>query len=216
MIARGALADELFQAAHDDVTGAPHAAPRACGLVLAAGLLAELVLAQRIAVHDGLIQVVNPQPPRDALSHVLLQRIVAEPGHAAVRVRLAALSSDAYGLVANRLATAGKLHPPAQAPRSRIFGRRDQLWRPVDINQAAWCRLRLTRVVLDRGEYDAVDHVLVCLVAAAGLSSLLLDGGRPAGAAQLEALVAAPPRHLQDLLEHAAAAIGHAVLAHRT
>ena len=40
----GRLADDLYLVAHHELTGRPHLQPRAAGLGLAGGLLAELML----------------------------------------------------------------------------------------------------------------------------------------------------------------------------
>ena len=55
MSGTGRVADDLYLLAHHEVTGKPHLQPRAAGLGLAGGLLAELMLAGSISLHAGRI-----------------------------------------------------------------------------------------------------------------------------------------------------------------
>ncbi len=53
----GRLADDLYLVAHHEITGRPHLQPRALGLGLAGGLLAELMLSGSIRIWRGLVLI---------------------------------------------------------------------------------------------------------------------------------------------------------------
>jgi hypothetical protein len=73
------LADELYLAAHDDVSGKPRQAPSAIGLALGAALLGELMLYGRVTLGErGVVVVVKHRPPSDALAHTILDSLLGE------------------------------------------------------------------------------------------------------------------------------------------
>lgn len=59
----GRLADDLYLMAHHETSGRPLLQPRAAGLGLAGGLLAELILAGAIEISPGGIAVTDPSRP---------------------------------------------------------------------------------------------------------------------------------------------------------
>jgi hypothetical protein len=214
MMQRGAVADEFFQIAHGDAWGEPRLAERTCALALAAALLAELVFFRRLVVESGRVRVIAGATPVDVLSHAVLQQIVDEPEHDSLPVRLQSLSHDAYSTVAHRLWQAGKVEQ--RVSRSLLAGRRTVTWKPVNTAQAAWTRMRLSQL-LSRGDpLDHIDRFLLALAAATGLRSLLLDGATRDAHAYLDAVLTAPHPALRELLDHTQAAVGRAVLSHRT
>src|SRR3954471_23372371 len=97
------LADQFFLIAHEDRTGRSRLHPRATGLGLAAALLGELMLEHRLRIFDGDLYIENQQPPRDSLSHDILELLVAQPQHRDVRTWLAFLSQDAAVKVGERM-----------------------------------------------------------------------------------------------------------------
>jgi len=74
----GLIADDLYPMAHDDVTGRPFLQPRAVGLGLAGGLLAELVLRDMLRLAHGWVVTGHPGQPCDELGHCVLGLIVSE------------------------------------------------------------------------------------------------------------------------------------------
>ena len=62
------LADQFYLIAHEDRTGRSRLHPRATGLGLAAGLVGELLLLDRVRVNGGEVTVMSPDPPGDAVS----------------------------------------------------------------------------------------------------------------------------------------------------
>src|ERR1041384_1529675 len=75
------LADQFFLIAHEDRSGRSRLHPRATGLGLAAALLGELMLSDRLRVFEGELDGVSREPPRDALSHNNLDLLIAQPQH---------------------------------------------------------------------------------------------------------------------------------------
>lgn len=204
------LADELFLIAHDDTTGRPRLHLRAAELGLAGALLGELLLYGRIAVHGGRLTVVDRRPPDDALAHTVLDQVIAEPQYRAVRIWLAFLAGQAVDAVGQRLERAGRV-----TRTQRRWGRVVR-YVPVDMSTAAWPGHRL-RLFLTRGEPMTVtDTLLAGLVSATGLTSQVLWDAPASSHEYLASLIAALPPPLRELVAHLQAAVGDAVLSHRT
>jgi Golgi phosphoprotein 3 (GPP34) len=64
-------------------SGRPLLSPRAAGLGLAGGLLAELMLAGAIGIAAGMVAVAGPVPPQDALARGVLGQVLGEHQHRA-------------------------------------------------------------------------------------------------------------------------------------
>lgn len=75
-----ALAEELLLLAHDD-SGRPTVSRDGLDLGLAAAVLAELALADRIAYADGALQVVDPSATGAPVPDAVLDRLRADTAH---------------------------------------------------------------------------------------------------------------------------------------
>ncbi|MEH1017595.1 GPP34 family phosphoprotein [Micromonospora sp. CPCC 206060] len=202
------LADEFFLIAHTDSRGRARLNPVATGLGLAAALLGELVLSGHISLNAGLVGLVDRRPPADALAHTVLDHIVNEPQHQAVRTWLNFLAQSAAGSVGERMTRNGTVH----REESRRLLRTSVVYVPVDINAAAWPATRL-RALLDRPEPPTVpDGLLFGLVTATGLTREVLWAAGPRAHHRLSVLIAALPPPLKELVMHTEAAVGAAVL----
>lgn len=204
------LSDDLFLIAHDDTTGRPRLHARAVELGLAGALLAELVLYGRVTVHDGRLVVVDRRPPGDPLAHTVLDQLISEPQYRAVRIWLAFLAGQAVDAVGQRLERAGRV--------TRVNRRwhRSTRYVPVDMSSAAWPGHRL-RLFLTRGEpLSLTDALLAGLVSATGLTSQVLWDAPASSHQYLANLVASLPPALRELTGQLEAAVGDAVLSHRT
>lgn len=204
------LGDAFFQLTHSDVTGRTRLNSRVLSLGLAAALVGELVTLRQVDIDDE-VRVTNGRPPRDALAHTVLAELMAEPRPLPVRTWLAYLADQAYSRVADRLTRAGHLSPQ----RPRVLSRA-VIYVPTDMNAAATPRALLSQK-LRRGlelEYD--DVCLAGIVVATGLDVSLLDGADPAAFDRLQWAVARLWPPMLRLVEHTQAAVGDAVLAHRT
>jgi hypothetical protein len=202
------IADEFFLIAHNDSRGRAKLHPTATGLGLAAGLLGELVLYGHVTVSSGLVTVVDRRPPADALAHTVLDQLVGESQHQAVRTWLSFLAQTATTSVGERLARAGVL----RRQESRRLLRTTVSYLPVDLNAVAWPATRL-RALLERPEPPSVpDAVLLGLVAAAGLTREVMWSAGPRAHHRLGVLIPALPAPLKELVAHTEAAVGAAVL----
>ncbi|MFI6266433.1 GPP34 family phosphoprotein [Micromonospora sp. NPDC051006] len=202
------IADEFFLIAHNDSRGKAKLHPAANGLGLAAGLLGELLLYGHVMVADGLVTVLDRRPPADALAHTVLDQLVGEPQHQAVRTWLSFLAQTSVASVGERLARAGVL----RRQETRRLLRTSVSYLPVDLNAVAWPATRL-RALLDRPEPPSVpDALLLGLIVAAGLSREVLWSAGPRAHHRLNVLIPALPAPLKELVAHTEAAVGAAVL----
>ncbi|HET8681903.1 MAG TPA: GPP34 family phosphoprotein [Micromonosporaceae bacterium] len=211
------LADDFFRIAHSDSTGRPRLHARAARVGLGAALLAELMLGGHLTVEYSWLVVVDRQPPGDTLAHTVLEQLLAEPHHRAVRTWLDFLSRTAVEAVGERLVRAGHATCKVSGWRRK---RRTTLCVPTDMSAAAWPETRLRMLLSGRGRWTWPDVVLVGLVGATGLAQQVLAQQalwdvEPASRHHRAEVVAWLPSDLRELLAQAEAAIGDAVLSHR-
>ncbi|WP_229688158.1 GOLPH3/VPS74 family protein [Micromonospora yangpuensis] len=204
------LADEFFFVAHDDY-GQRRLFGSALGYGLAAALLAELHFTGRITFADGRVRVRDMHPPADPLQHLILDRLAAEP-ECPTRTWLAYVADTAYTQVARRMCHAGLL-APQQVGR---LWRQRTVYRPVDINDAAWPGARLSQRLRGRRTLGDSDRVLAGLVLHTQLDSSLLDGAPLSARLYLREVVDGVQPPVRELFGDLAAAVGNAVLSHRT
>jgi hypothetical protein len=206
------LADDFFRLAHHDVTGRPRLHPRAASNGLAAALLGELVAERRITIEQGRVDILDRTPPLDSLAHAILDQLIVEPQQHPLRTWLAFLSHTSTEQVAQRLLRAG--HVRAEVSRRLI--RQTTIYVPTDMNTAAkpWA---LLSTKLRRHEPLDYEHLcLAGLCAVTGLDGYVLEGAPAATFDHLRHDVARLWSPMQQLLHHTQAAVGDAVLAHRT
>ncbi|MBX7268006.1 GPP34 family phosphoprotein [Micromonospora sp. Llam7] len=202
------IADEFFLIAHNDTRGKAKLHPAATGLGLAGGLLGELVLYGHIMIASGQVTVIDRRPPADALAHTVLDQLIGEAQHQAVRTWLSFLAQTSVNSVGERLARAGVL----RRQESRRLLRTTVTYQPIDLNVAAWPATRL-RALLERAEPPSVpDALLLGLVAAAGLTREVLWSTGPRAHHRLNLIIPALPAPLKELVAHTEAAVGAAVL----
>jgi hypothetical protein len=207
------LADDLFLAAHDTARGKSLLSPATLGLGLAAALLGELMLWRRMDLKDGLITVVDDRPTTDPATTAVLEQLMKEAHHRQVRDWIAFLATGvATDLVARRLARAGLVQ--RQEKRS-LLGTK-VFFVPADSSTAGWPGSRV-RTMIGRGErLDIPDLMLAGLILATGLDQhvfITLDA-RDRGLL-FDQLRRRLPAMLQELVGHAEAAVGDAVMARR-
>jgi hypothetical protein len=210
------VADQFFLIAHEDRTGRSRLHPRATGLGLAAGLIGELVLLDRVRVLGGELAVVSREPPGDALAHTVLDLLIAQPQHRELRTWLAFLAQDAVLRVGERLQRAGVVEP---VTRRRLLATQT-LYMPVNPHQrnaAAWAPMRLANVLVKGGAIHQADRTLAGLVVATGLTRTVLwdaTAHRP-GLTHLDTVVESLPADLRELVEETQASVGSALAAGR-
>jgi hypothetical protein len=203
------LADQFFLIAHEDRTGRSRLHPRATGLGLAAAMLAELMLEGRVRVFEGDLHVVSRQPPRDSLSHDLLDLLLAQPQHRDVRTWLAYLSQDAAVKVGERLMRSGAVEP---VTRRKMLSTQT-LYMPntaAQRNAAAWAPARLANMLVRGLELSVSDRMLAGLVAATGLTRYVLYDFELHRQAllMLPSAVNSLPGELRELIEYTEASVG--------
>jgi hypothetical protein len=210
------LADQFFLIAHEDRTGRSRLHPRATGLGLAAGLIGELVMLGRVRAVEGELHVVNSEPTRDALSHGILDLLLAQPQHRELRTWLAFLAQDAADRVGERLIRAGVLE---SVTRRKLLGTQT-FYLPMNSDQrnaAAWVQVRLANILVQGRVVDIADRALAGLVVATGLTRhVLWDYAvhRP-GLTHLQSVVDSLPPDLRELVDHTEAAVGSVLAAGR-
>jgi anti-sigma regulatory factor (Ser/Thr protein kinase) len=125
----GLVADDLYLMAHHEVSGKPYVQPRALGLGLAGGLLAELMLAGNISLwHEGVV-VAGHAAPEEGLARHVLSLLTGEHEHHPIRDWLLFLARTAAQDVARRLEGSRYL--------TRVGGRwRGRRWVPADADSA--------------------------------------------------------------------------------
>jgi hypothetical protein len=206
------LADDVFRLVHHHVTGRPRLHPRAVAIGLAAALLAELLWQHRIHVQDNRVYVLNRSRPADPLADMVLFQLSREPWQHTVREWLAYWAEFAPAQVAARLERAGQLR--ARSVRRLLRG--SVVYVPV--SQTDWAgpwAVLATRLSTCQ---QLPEHYvwLAGMMTATGLDKTVLDGARSDSFEYLSRLLAGLPDPVRELLGHAEAAIGDAVLAHRT
>lgn len=207
------LADDLFLTAHDSVKGKNLLTPATLNLGLAAALIAELVLWRRLDVVDGKILIIDDRPTGDPAATAVLDQLLREGHHRAVRDWISFLATGiASDLVERRLARAGLVH---RQEKRGLLGTKVSFV-PADSMIAGWPATRI-RTYLGRGELlDVPDLVLAGLILATGLDQHVFITLGTRGRTQLfDQFRRRLPAMLQELVGHAEAAVGDAVMARR-
>ncbi|GIE94948.1 GOLPH3/VPS74 family protein [Paractinoplanes rishiriensis] len=207
------LADDLFLTAHDTVKGKSLLTPATLGLGLSAALIGELVFWRRLDLVDGKLALIDDRPTGDPATTAVLDQLLREGHHRAVRDWIAFLATGiATDLVERRLSRAGLVQ--RQEKRGLLSSKVSFV--PTDSMVAGWPATRI-RTFINRDELlDIPDLVLAGLILATGLDQhvfLTLDAR---GRGQLfDQFRRRLPAMLQELVAHAEAAVGDAVMARR-
>ncbi len=207
------LADDLFLTAHDTVKGKCLLSPATLGLGLGAALLAELILWRRIDLHDGMLTVLDERPTADAAVAAVLEQILREPQHRQIRDWISFLSTGAaVDLVTRRLGRAGLVQ---RQERRGLLGTK-VAHVPTDSLTSGWPGSRV-RTAIGRGDLlDVSDLLLAGLFLATGLDQHVFLTLTAHERGQLfDQLRRRLPAMLQELVAHAEAAVGDAVMARR-
>jgi hypothetical protein len=206
----GLVADDLYLMAHHEVSGKPFVQPRALGLGLAGGLLAEAALEGGICLQgDGLV-VAGRAPRGDELTRHVLGLVTAERERHPVRDWLLFVARTAAEDVARRLEWSGYV--------SRTGGRapwRRGRWVPVNAD-TAFAPLLRARSVMDSSRPLSVHGVVLAgLALACGLGFRLAQYAPPNAGRRPEQAVAFLDPPLPELIAQTQAAVDSAVLSHR-
>jgi hypothetical protein len=216
----GLIADDLWLIAHHEVTGRPRLSPRAVGVAVAGGLLAELVAAEAptltlrrayvLPLHrrDGGL-VAAPARPGEPVAEHVLDAIMSEPAPRPARDWLLFLGRTSAADVAGRLERSGYLAPqPSRIP-----------WRaphpvPTDLTWSH-CALLRAHAALDAAwALTPYSAVLAGLALACGLGFRFPGPSNAPGRTAQEA-ARALPRPLQELIAQVRATADSTVLSAR-
>jgi hypothetical protein len=207
------LADDLYLTAHDTVGAKSRLSSATLGIGLSAALLGELIFWRRLVLEDGRLTVVDSSPSDDVAVGPVLEQLMRDAHHREIRDWIAFLATGtACELVERRLSRSGLVQ---RQERRRLIGTKIS-YVPRDTTVAGWPASRI-RTTLERRELlDQPDLVLSGLMLATGLDQHVF--------ANLEA------RHrdrlfdqlrtrlhvmLRELVQHAEAAVGDAVMTGR-
>ena len=224
-----ALADDLWLTAHDSTGFKVRLPGRTLGIALAAGLLAELLLAGRVFLDaGGRLRLQRREPFGDPVLDRIVQEMSVEAYRRARRplqeqglpgqdlgewITFLAVDDLAYGLVAGRLATAGAV---VGEGRRTLLGRQVRRWVPVDSTVSGRPANRVA-VSLDRRQnLDPSDLIIAALYLVTGLDghafAIVDQYGRAELARQIGACLPAMVREVlrtADVLIGESTMIGH-------
>lgn len=114
------LANDVYWLTHHDWTGALRTSEQSAGVMVAAGLLAELTAAGAVDMRDGeLVAVLPPAAGLDALAVEVMRQVADESQRHPVGSWLEFLAPDACDRVAHRLIAAGRALPKKVGLRRR-------------------------------------------------------------------------------------------------
>ncbi|MEV7803170.1 GPP34 family phosphoprotein [Microbispora sp. NPDC088329] len=203
------LVDDLYFVLHDNATGHPLLHSRLTGLVLASGVLGELMIAERVALDvaatpERLYATVQ-EAGGDPLTRAVLSHVIAEPYHP-VGTWLLFFARTIYADVTARMIAAKLLKPPVRHLLKH------QPAAPADVNTAAWPLARLNLAVQRRRPPVTRDCLLLGLLAAAGCAQRVLSEHDPPFVAAATAMLPLP---LQRLIAQTKVAVGEAVISRR-
>jgi hypothetical protein len=206
----GRLADDIYLLAHHELNGRPFLKPRAIGLGLAGGLLAELVLIGAIRVAGDGLAVTDRVRPQDALMRAVHLQVLSERQRHCTRAWLTYLAQTAAEDVARRLEDSGYL---VLARPGRPW--RAARWVPVDAD-CAFAPLIRVKTALDPARSPAPESTaLAGLAAACGLGPRPWAYGPPGARQQLEERTRQLVPDLRELIGQTQAAVDSAVLSQR-
>ncbi|HEV7896902.1 MAG TPA: GPP34 family phosphoprotein [Planosporangium sp.] len=205
------LADDFFLLAHDERDAKARLSPRAVELGLAAAMLGELVLDQRVLVEGARLAVIRRDPPADALAYTTLTTMISEPQHTDVRTWLIYLAQTAVDSVGQRLVRSGAV----RQTQSRRLLKTATRYAVNDLNLRAARMVRMRRVLAGAEPMYMADATLIGLAEATGLTRHVLWDRNSDSLKRLRAATKALPPPLRDLVAQAEEAVGGAVLPQR-
>jgi hypothetical protein len=192
------MADEFYLIAHDDSSGQLRLHPKVAGCGVAAALLAELIMLERVYVEAGVLKSVSTLPPPDALARTIFGQVLGELTPLPVRDWLTFLGRTAVDDVAQRLVRIEVLERVES--RMSLFGGKKR-YTTLRVNDAAWPAARITSRLIRRDPMEPSDQVLAALVQGTGLSAQMLwDDQTGVSRRYLRSVVAALPESLRVLV----------------
>jgi len=204
-------ATDFWMLAHHERSGQVLVPERVVAVGLAAALLAELLVEDRIGFERQMVAPTSAYPPRDAVAHQILDQIHGED-RLPIQVWLRHLAQTAYEAVGGRLVRQRLVQ---RVEDRRLLGRSRVTYRPVDANKAGWPAARLHIFLLEQRVFTEADVILAGLAKATGLHHPALEGGGHLAERYLDAQLAGARPLFRELFAHTAAVVGSTVMSGR-
>jgi hypothetical protein len=158
--------------AHDEFSGKLRISLEllCCGLV--GGQLADLIVANRLAVEGGRVLVTDDRSEaRDEVGDYVVESISRQTSTHSVRVWVETLQEVLYELIGRRLINDGVVR--REQGGRQLMRRRPDRFPATDLLAAARPRLRLEHMLRTPQEFDLPGAILAVLVGAVGVETVL-------------------------------------------
>ena len=165
------LAADFFLIAHDEFSGKLRISPDLLGCGLVGAQLAELIMANRIAVEGGRVLVTEVRGGGDEVGAYVLESISRQTSTHSVRVWVDTFGEVLYELVARRLVDEGVVR--REQGGRQLMRRRPDRFPATDLLAAARPRLHLEHMLRTPQEFDLPGAVIAVLVGAVGAETVL-------------------------------------------
>lgn len=210
---RSRLAADFFLIAHDEFTGKSRISAPLLGCGLAGAQLAELLMAERIAVESGRLLVTDTRRAEgDAVGSYIVESVQVQSSTHSVRAWVDTFGDVLPELIARQLVVEGVVRHE-QGGR-QLMRRRPDRYPAADLLAAARPRLHLEHLLRTPHDFDLSGAVLAVLVGVVSTESLLDPALDRAAARELIGRLATHlPADLQDLVEGVKAAVAAISLA---
>ena len=154
------LHQQLYLMAHDDQGGAYIHLP-SLGLGLAGAIVLDLMLAERLAVHEGVVWARAEQPTGDPLTNTVLQAIDHLENQRSLLFWIRLISTDAYDRVSGGLISGGLL---SRTTTKRRLGTRKDVFVPTDLGVSARIQSTVLHLFHGRSAGDPATAALCGLI----------------------------------------------------
>jgi len=198
------LADGLYLLAHDE-RGRSRVPDQVVDLGLAAALLGELMLQNRVTVQRARVAIMDTTHPQDALACTVLGHMVARRQVRDLRVWLALLAGWSFQAIGERLERQDLV------VRTRKRWGRPMRFLPLDVDTVVVPADVLARRLYHQHPLTTAHALLLGLARTVGLIDVLVPDGPASTGQYLTAVAVSLPRPLRELvqtLQDAVAALG--------
>ena len=168
---RERLAADFFLIAHDEFSGKLRISRDLLGCGLVGAQLAELIMANRLAVEGGRVLVTEVRGDGDEIGAYVAESISRQTSTHSVRVWVDTFRETLYELVVRRLVEEGVVR--REQGGRQLMRKRPDRFPATDLLAAARPRLRLEHMLRTPQEFDLPGAILAVLVGAVGVETVL-------------------------------------------